>query len=104
MPAGNNAKLPTSGKRSRPVDGTGAWARRVAELCELVDIACVADLRPHQAGKPCILRMRERDDHGVPTGGAAVLTLYATGSWTWGGDADVVAYAREPLDVHGALT
>lgn len=99
-----NTKPPTSGKGPRPVDGTGAWARRVAKLCQEVDVACVADLRPHQAGKPCIMRMQERDSEGVSVGGTAVLTLYATGSWTWGGEAEAVAYCREPIDVHGVLS
>lgn len=99
MPAGTK----TSGRGPRPVDDTDGWARRVVELCAQVDVACVADLRPHLAGKPCILRLQARDDHGAPSGGTAVLTLYATGSWTWGGDADVVAYAREPLERHGLL-
>lgn len=79
------------------------WGTQVQNFCEDVDISWSAESRPAQAGKPCILRLGERDDNGVRVGGTAVLTLYSTGSWTWGGDADVVAYVREPLDTHGLL-
>ena len=60
--------------------------------------------RALQAGKPVILRVRGVDAELVPEGGTAVLTLYATGSWTWGGDADAIAHVREPLDRAGVLS
>lgn len=93
----------TSGKGPRR--GSGEWAAKVAELCAEVGLQCTTDLRPHLAGKPGILRIRdlETDADGSRLTGIAVLTLYGTGSWTWGGDADVVAHVRDPLDLHGLL-
>lgn len=93
----------TSGKG--PKRDPWAWAVELTSwLDKFADISAAIERRDSQAGRPCIVRLRERDDAtGVATGGTAVLTLYATGSWTWGGDADVVAYVREPLDAHGLL-
>ena len=70
-----------------------------------VDVDHACEFRPAGSAdpSPAILRLRARDAEGVPVGGTAVLTLYATGSWTWGGDADAIAYAREPLERHGVM-
>ncbi len=99
----------TSGKGPRRV--TRERAAQVADLLDMCDVHVVAEVRAAQPGQPAILRCRARAEHdapdaetaGAPVGGTAVLTLYATGSWTWGGDADVIAYVREPLDRHGVL-
>lgn len=90
---------PSSGKGPRR--NVDAWVAAVAVLAEQLDIDCRSDSSVPAA--TCRLRLRPRDDHGGATGGTAVLTLYGTGSWTWGGDADVVAYAYEPLNLHGLL-
>ncbi len=96
-------KAATSGKgpRRRVV----CWVRDVKLLADDVDVDHACELRPRGSADPssAILRLRARDVEGVPVGGTAVLTLYATGSWTWGGDADAVAYAREPLERHGVM-
>jgi len=94
--------MPTSGKSSTRQDPT-LWARRVRELCDEYGLAVTVEHRVTQAGKPVILRVRSLNAELAPEGGTAVLTLYATGSWTWGGDADAVAHAREPLDRAGVL-
>lgn len=102
----------TSGKGPRRV--TREWAAQVADLLDMCDVHVVSEVRAAQPGQPAILRCRARAGHdapsesvdetaGAPVGGTAILTLYATGSWTWGGDADVIAYVREPLDRHGVL-
>ncbi len=95
------ARGPSSGKQAPRA--TRVWAGEVAELADAVGVQWTADVREQQAGKPAIVRMREVDAEGAATGGTAVLTLYATGAWTWGGDADAVAYCREPLERHGVL-
>lgn len=87
----------TSGKSATRQDPT-LWARRVRELCDEYGLAVSVEHRDKQAGKPAILRVQALDAELAPEGGVAVLTLYATGSWTWGGDADAVAHARQPLD------
>ena len=87
----------TSGKsatRRHPA----TWARQVELVCDEYGLAVSVEHRDKQAGKPVILRVRALDAELAPEGGVAVLTLYATGSWTWGGDADAVAHARQPLD------
>lgn len=90
-------KAATSGKG--PPRNVEVWTEQVRNLSEAVDVACTSEMRPTSA----ILRLRARDDDGTKVGGTAVLTLYKTGSWTWGGDADAVAYAREPLERHGVV-
>ena len=90
-------KAATSGKG--PPRNVEAWTEQVRNLSEAVDVACTSEMRSTSA----ILRLRARDDEGTKVGGTAVLTLYKTGSWTWGGDADAVAYAREPLERHGVV-
>ena len=97
-------KAATSGKGSRRDVDVGGWAEQVRVLSEQVDVACASELRP-AAARPtsAILRLRARDDEGTKIGGTAVLTLYKTGSWTWGGDADAISYAREPLERHGVM-
>lgn len=96
---------PTSGKSDKlRRDGVAAVALRVTGTCAEHGVSCVLDRRPGQPGKPVILRMRALDAELAPEGGTAVLTLYATGSWTWGGDADAVAHAREPIERGGLLS
>ena len=95
-------KAPTSGKG--PPRCVMSWTTQVQDLAEQVDVACKGEVRsPGSRPTSAILRLRARDAEGVPVGGTAVLTLYKTGSWTWGGDADAVAYAREPLERHGVM-
>ncbi len=95
-------KAATSGKG--PKQNIATWALRVRGLAEALDIACGVEFRPDVRNPTSvILRLRGRDADGELVGGTAVLTLYATGSWTWGGDADAVAYAREPLERHGVM-
>lgn len=95
-------KAATSGKG--PPRNVEAWTEQVRDLSEAVDVACTSEMRsPGRAPTSAILRLRARDDEGTKIGGTAVLTLYKTGSWTWGGDADAVAYAREPLERHGVM-
>jgi len=91
---------PTSGK-SATRRTTVTWARQVELVCDEYGLAVSVEHRASQAGKPAILRVRSLDRELAAEGGVAVLTLYATGSWTWGGDADAVAHAREPLDREG---
>lgn len=93
---------PTSGKSATRQDPT-LWARRVRGLYDECGLAVSVEHRVKQAGKPAILRVRALDRELAAEGGVAVLTLYATGTWTWGGDADAVAHAREPLDREGVL-
>lgn len=95
-------KAATSGKG--PPRCVMSWSNRVQNLAEQVDVSCTSKIHT-PGGRPAsaILRLRARDAEGVSVGGTAVLTLYKTGSWTWGGDADVVAYAREPLERHGVV-
>ena len=92
----------TSGKTSRR--NAPVWAAEIMATCEEYDISTQLDARTKQAGRPHIIRMRERDDQGVAQGGTAVLTVYDSGSWVWGGDADAVAYTREQLERVGCLT
>lgn len=95
-------KAAISGKG--PPRNVEAWTEQVRDLSEAVDVACTSEMRsPGRAPTSAILRLRARDDEGTKIGGTAVLTLYKTGSWTWGGDADAVAYAREPLERHGVM-
>jgi hypothetical protein len=94
--------MPTSGK-SATRRAPATWARQVELVCDEHGLAVLTEHRVTQAGKPAILRVRGLDAELAPEGGVAVLTLYATGSWTWGGDADAVAHAREPLDRAGVL-
>lgn len=93
---------PTSG-RSATRRAPATWARQVELVCDEYGLAVSIEHRVSQAGKPAILRVRSLDRELAPEGGVAVLTLYATGTWTWGGDADAVAHAREPLDRKGVL-
>lgn len=93
---------PTSG-RSATRRAPATWARQVELVCDEYGLAVSIEHRVSQAGKPAILRVRSLDRELAPEGGVAVLTLYATGMWTWGGDADAVAHAREPLDREGVL-
>ena len=96
-------KAATSGKGPRRA--VAVWAGEACSLADALDIEWRGELRPASPDKAtsAILRLRARDSEGASTGGTAVLTLYATGSWTWGGDADAVAYAREPLERHGVM-
>jgi len=92
-------KPPSSGKSPRlKREGVYTMSVRVQRVCEEYGIACAAEYRDKQAGRPAILRMQALDAELATDGGTAVLTVYATGSWTWGGDADAVAHCREPLD------
>lgn len=91
-------KSPTSGKSQRlKREGVYTTSVRVQRVCEEYGIACATEYR-EQPGKPAILRMQALNAELAADGGTAVLTVYATGSWTWGGDADAVAHCREPLD------
>lgn len=92
----------TSGKSATPRT-TATWARLVELVCDEYGLAVSIEHRASQAGKPAILRVRSLDRELTPEGGVAVLTLYATGTWTWGGDADAISHAREPLDREGVL-
>ncbi len=89
----------SSGKSPRlKREGVHHTSIRVQNVCEEYGIACSVEYRDRQAGKPAILRMQALDVELAADGGTAVLTVYATGSWTWGGDAGAVAHCREPLD------
>lgn len=94
----------SSGKSSRRRASSIAWAIEVTAVCREYGLDFSSEHRALQAGKPVILRVRGVDAELVPEGGTAVLTLYATGSWTWGGDADAITHVREPLDRAGVLS